>query len=94
MNRCRAYRSNIVAWILLALIASAGPGCAQNAPQRITVAELNTFLANRQVIILDVRDPRDWDSSDRKIAGAVRMDPGNPDPTNLPIAKNATLVLY
>ena len=94
MIRACAYRPHIVGWILLLLLASAGTGRAQTALQRVTVDELKTALANRQAVIVDVRDPRDWESSDQKIEGAIRLDPRNLDPTNLPIAKNATVVLY
>ena len=36
----------------------------------------------------------DWDSSDLKIAGAIRLDPRNLDLDNLPLPKDAPLVLY
>ena len=79
---------------LLVFCISTIPGCAQTYPNRITAAELNTMLGERQAVIVDVRESRDWESSDEKIMGAIRLDPGNLDPANLPIAKNATLVLY
>jgi hypothetical protein len=54
-------------------------GCAttplesQDIP-RMTTAELRANLDNPQVVILDVRTPRDWNRSPTKIKGAVRVD--------------------
>jgi hypothetical protein len=94
MNRSRNYRSSLTASILLALALFSVPGCAQTGPKRMTAGELNAILTGQPVIVVDVRDSRDWDSSDQKIKGAIRLDPRNLDPANLPIAKNAMLVLY
>jgi len=33
------------------------------------------WLSDREVIILNVRAPKDWNVSDKKIQGAVRQDP-------------------
>ena len=79
---------------LLVFCISTIPGCAQTVPDRITAAELNAMIGERQAVIVDVRETRDWENSNQKIKGAIRLDPGNVNPANLPIAKNATLVLY
>ena len=79
---------------LLVFCISTIPGCAQTYPDRITAGELNAMLGDRQAVIVDVRETRDWENSSQKIKGAIRLDPGNLNPANLPIAKNATLVLY
>ena len=94
MKRSCKVRLSTTASILVVLLLFSVPGCAQTAPQRITIAELNGFLANQQAVIVDVRDTGDWDKSDQKIKGAIRLNPRNLDPANLPIAKTATLVLY
>ena len=94
MNRSCASRLSKPAAILLVVLLTAVPGCAQNAPKRITVDGLNAALSDRQPIVVDVRDTGDWDKSDQKIKGAIRLNPRNFDPANLPIAKNALLVLY
>ncbi len=94
MNRFCISRSSATISIVLALAISAVPGCAQTSPQRITAGELNTILVDRQAVVVDVRETRDWDRSDQKIKGAVRIDPANLDPEKLPIAKNAMIILY
>ena len=82
------------AWILLVFWLTVAPGCAQTSVNRITVDELNTALSGQQAVIIDVRNSSDWDSSDLKIAGAIRLDPRNLDLDNLPLPKDAPLVLY
>lgn len=94
MNRSGNSKRLTTASILLVLVLSTIPGCAQTAAKRMTAGELNAIIADRQVIVVDVRDERDWNRSDRKIAGAIRLNPRKLDPDNLPISKNATLVLY
>mgnify|MGYP001812087023 CR=1 FL=1 len=79
---------------LLVLLISTIPGCAHTYATRLTADELNAMLGDRQAVIVDVREMRDWENSDQKIKGAIRLDPGALDPTNLPLAKNAKLVLY
>jgi len=41
----------------------------------MTKEELKSLLGNPDVIVLDVRQPDDWNKSHDKIAGAVREDP-------------------
>jgi hypothetical protein len=42
---------------------------------RMNKEELKPLLGNPEVIVLDVREPDDWNKSRQKIAGAVREDP-------------------
>ena len=55
-------------------------GCVQNLlPEpgipRMTKEELKPLMGTLGVIILDVREPDDWNKGRDKIAGAVREDP-------------------
>lgn len=65
---------------------------SQDVP-RMGVDELRGKLSDPQVVVLDVRADRDWSSSQKKIAGAVREDPGKIDWAQK-YDKNKTLVLY
>ena len=94
MNRPGFSRSAIPAGILVLLLLWALPGCAQTTPKRITTDELNALLSDRQAVVIDVRDVRDWENSGQKVKGAIRIDPRNLDVANLPFAKDALLVLY
>jgi len=48
-----------------------------NAVSRITQQDAKSLLGNPEVIFIDVRAPKDWNSSGSKIKGAVREDPSN-----------------
>ncbi len=55
-------------------------GCLQNLiPEpgipRMTKEQLKPLMGTPGVIILDVREPDDWNKSREKITGAVREDP-------------------
>ena len=58
----------------LALVFPAAVAIGQEAP-RLDKETLKGWLSDPQVLILDVRQPKDWDGSDKKIKGAVRQDP-------------------
>ena len=54
--------------------AAAKKTVAQEIP-RMTKDELKANLDNDNVVIIDVRIPKDYDNSDKKIRGAVRENP-------------------
>ena len=55
---------------------------------------LKTWLADPQVIILDVRQPKDWEGSDKKIKGAVRQEPKEIKTWAANLPKDKKIVLY
>ena len=75
-------------------------GCLQNLiPEpgvpRMTKEELKSLRSNPDLIILDVRQPDDWNKSREKIAGAVREDPEKDMKTwAKKYPKDKTLVFY
>jgi len=54
--------------------------------------QLKAELANPDVIVVDVRVPRDWDSSQWKIQGARRESPDQASMAGYP--KDKTIVFY
>jgi rhodanese-related sulfurtransferase len=66
---------------------------AQEAP-RIDKETLKSWLGNPGVMIIDVRQPRDWQASDKKIQGAVREDPHAVSAWAATLPKNKKIVLY
>jgi rhodanese-related sulfurtransferase len=65
-----------------------------NVP-RITKEELRPMIGNPEVIILDVRQPDDWNNSQSKIKGAVRIDPKEKlGSVMAKLPKDKTLVFY
>jgi len=75
-------------------------GCLQNLlPEpgiaRMTKEELKSLSGNPGIIVLDVREPDDWNKSRDKIAGAVREDPEKDIKTwAQKYPKDKTLVFY
>jgi len=62
--------------------------------ERTTKEALLTILDQADTVILDVRAGRDWNSSEFKIKGAHRADPGAFAAWAAQHPKSATLVLY
>ncbi len=77
-------------FIVLGLVSSLK---AQEVP-RITPGELASRLGQPDLIVLDVRAEADWKSSDKKILGAVREDPGLVGKWASNYPKEKTFVLY
>lgn len=65
-----------------------------NAVPRISKDELKAKLGSPDMVLLDVRAKNDWDSSDEKITGAVRMDPQTVDAWAGTLPKDKEIVLY
>ncbi len=66
---------------------------APDAP-RLDKETLKGWLSNPQVVILDVRQPSDWQASDKKIKGAVRQDPNAVKTWAAALPKDKKIVLY
>ena len=62
--------------------------------QKMTKEELKGMLDSPDLIILDVRTGRDWDSSEFKIQGSIRAKPGDFAKWAPTHPKEKTLVLY
>jgi rhodanese-related sulfurtransferase len=56
--------------------------------------ELKPMLGTADLVIIDVRAGRDWSSSEFKIKGAVREDPGDVEAWAGNYEKGKTIVLY
>jgi len=52
-------------------------GTASAMVPTISIDELRQLLGNPEVVILDVRHPRDWQASNKKIPGAIRIVDGD-----------------
>jgi rhodanese-related sulfurtransferase len=80
-----------LATTLLALTAWAAD--AQNV-SRMSIDELKAVLGKTDLVVIDVRSPRDWEATSSKILGAVREDPGGASTWARKYPKEKTLVLY
>lgn len=84
----------LVALLLTVGIAFDRAYSADNA-QRITKEQLLPMLGNPDVIILDVRQPKDWNGSQSKIKGAVRLEPTKDAASAInKLPKEKTIVFY
>jgi hypothetical protein len=66
--------------IALTLVAACSLSAVSGSAPRITKEELKSMLGDANLVIVDVRRDKDWNSSEYKIKGAVR---GNPDPSKV-----------
>jgi len=91
----RTYTFSLLIFIILAVAVAAfvSPALAKKVPL-ITKEELKPILSDDNVVILDVRRGRDWDSSEFKIQGAVRVDAGKVKQWAGNYSKDKKLVLY
>jgi rhodanese-related sulfurtransferase len=76
----------------LAVCFSGAAGAAD--VEKMTIEELKSMLGNPDVIIVDVRQPGDFNPSESKIRGAVREDPGAVRTWMSKYPKDKTLIFY
>ena len=62
--------------------------------QRMSKEELKGMLGNPNLVIIDVRTGGDWNTSEEKIRGAVREEPGKVDSWMGNYPKEKTYVFY
>lgn len=91
MNKSRVYFVWLVAFFLAAVVATPATAASVSVVTKETV---NGWLENESVVILDARQGRDWTSSEFKIKGAHRVDPGKLDTWKSKFAKDKKIVLY
>jgi rhodanese-related sulfurtransferase len=61
--------------IFMLLFAFSMPAFGEEEAPRVSTDQLNDMLGSPDIVLLDVRTESDWKKSDRKIVGAVRVDP-------------------
>ena len=91
MKHIRSLMGLVAAFLLVFLIWA--PVHASSIPI-MTKETLKSMLDNPDVVVLDVRAGRDWKSSEFKIKGADRANPGDYSSWASRYEKNKKLVLY
>jgi len=66
---------------------------AQDVP-KITKEEMNAMLGNADLVVIDIRKERHWESSDSKIKGALKEDLEKVASWAEKYEKDKTYVLY
>jgi len=61
---------------------------------RISADQLNQRLGAPETAVIDVRKPRNWWRTSKKISTALREDPSKVDQWALKYSKNQTLIFY
>jgi hypothetical protein len=82
--------------LAVAIVATGMARKPQSAtePARMTTEELRARLGAPDLVVIDVRVPKDWSGSDMKIAGAVREEPGEAEAWAVKYPKEKAIVLY
>ena len=80
--------------IFMLLFAFSMPAFGGDEAPRISTEQLNDMLDSPDLVLLDVRTGRDWNTSDRKIVGAVRVDPRDVNSWAENYSRNQKIVLY
>jgi len=89
------YKTTILMLLLVYLLSGITVVAASAADiPRITVEELKAMLGNPDLVIIDVRIERDWESATLKIPGAVWEDFFEVETWAEKYPKDKTIVLY
>ena len=91
MKKARLWAMVLAVALMLAFPLSCAVG--QDVP-RLDKDTLKGWLSDPQVIILDVRQPQDWQASAKKIKGAVRQEPSEMKTWAATLPKDKKIVLY
>ena len=93
MERYRSITSVLLV-VLAFLAACPAVGLAGSDVPLMTADELKARLDDLDLIILDVRQDKDWTSSDFKIRYAIYADPESYDEWGAAYPKHQPIVLY
>ena len=76
------------------LFAFSMPAFGGDEAPRISTDQLNDMLDSPDIVLLDVRTEKDWEKSDRKIVGAVRVDPDDVNSWAGNYSRDLKIILY
>lgn len=79
--------------ISLGLLEVGSVSFAEQA-KRMTKEELKAMMDSPDLVVLDIRQGKDWTASEHKIQGAVRENPGKLNEWAEKYDKEKTVVLY
>ncbi len=91
MRKTKFWGMALAVSLMLAFTWSCGSGEKVPLLDKETV---KSWLSDREVIILDVRAPKDWNVSDKKIKGAVRRNPDEVTTWAANLPRDKKIILY
>ena len=80
--------------VLAVSLSLTTPCVAGKEAPKVDKDTLKSWLADPQVLIIDVRAGSSWEKSDKKIKGAVRQDPQKVKTWAASLPKDKKIVLY
>ena len=80
--------------IFMLLFAFSMPVFGGEEAPRVSTDQLNDMLDNPDLVLLDVRTESDWEKSDKKIVGAVRVDPDDVSSWAGNYSQDQKIILY
>jgi hypothetical protein len=80
--------------VFLVLFAFTMPVYGADDVPRMSTEQLKSMLASPDLVLLDARSVKDWRKSNRKIVGAVRIDPHDVSSWAKDYSKDKKIVLY
>jgi hypothetical protein len=93
----RKYLLYAIIFLQILLILGHAPRLNASDTKRVTrlsADQVNQLLGKPETVIIDVRKPRSWWRSSKKILTAVREDPSRVDEWEPKYAKTQTLIFY
>ena len=90
----KKYRTTLFLVMTMFVLLTGLPLHAATNVSKMTKEDLKAKLGSSDILILDVRTGGDWKSSEFKIKGAIRANPGEFDKWSEEYPKNKTIVLY
>jgi hypothetical protein len=83
----------VLVMIMIGIPLSSCVRASEDAP-RISKEEVKALLGGPDIIILDARTRSSWDTSDKKIKGAIRVDPDDVASWAGSIPKDKKVIVY
>lgn len=80
--------------LLIALVFCAGASVYADQVPRMDKDDLKAMLGKENLVILDVRQGKDWNASEFKIKDAIRVEEGDLSVANKYPKDTTTFVLY
>jgi rhodanese-related sulfurtransferase len=91
MQKTKSWAMVIVASLM---VVFSGACAAGQEAVRLDKETLKSWLSDPQVVIVDVRYGKDWQDSQSKIKGAIRVDPNEVQTWAASLPKEKKIVLY
>ena len=95
--KLRKYLLYAISFLQILLILGPAPGLNASDTAgipRITADQVNRLLGKPDTVIIDVRRPRNWWRTSKKVLSAVREEPSKVEQWARKYAKDQTLIFY